>query len=95
MYLNTHSYFSLRYGTIAPEELLKTAQKNDVSQLALTDINITSACMDFVRLAPTYDIKPILGVDFRNGTKQQFILIARSNKGFELINTYLTGKSVV
>ena len=90
MYLNTHSYFSLRYGTIAPEELLKTAQKNGVKQLVLTDINITSACMDFVRLAPKYDIKPILGVDFRNGIKQQFVLIARSNRGFEYINTYLT-----
>ena len=27
MYLNTHSFYSLRYGTIAPETLLQQAQQ--------------------------------------------------------------------
>ncbi len=90
MYLNTHSYFSLRYGTIAPEDLLKMAQEKGLNQLVLTDINNTSACIDFVRLASKYGIEPILGVDFRNKTKQQFVMMARSNNGFTQINTYLS-----
>lgn len=90
MYLNCHTYYSLRYGTIAPKKLLAIASENSINTLALTDINNTSACLDFVRISEKYQIKPILGVDFRNGAKQQFILIAKNNQGFQNINTYLS-----
>ncbi|MGB3607226.1 DNA polymerase III subunit alpha [Psychroserpens sp.] len=90
MYLNTHTYYSLRYGTIATEQLLEMASKYNVKTLALTDINNTSACLDFVRLSPKYKIKPVLGVDFRNGAQQQFILIAKNNVGFKNSNAYLS-----
>lgn len=90
MYLNCHTYYSLRYGTIAPKQLLAIASTHGANTLALTDINNTSACMDFVRLSDTYKIKPILGVDFRNGAQQQFILIAKNNNGFQNINRYLS-----
>ncbi|RZW50557.1 MAG: PHP domain-containing protein, partial [Flavobacteriaceae bacterium] len=90
MYLNCHTYYSLRYGSIKPERLLAIASENDVQTLALTDINNTSACLDFVRLSPKYKIKPVLGVDFRNGAEQQFIIIAKNNTGFHEINTYLS-----
>lgn len=90
MYLNCHTYYSLRYGTIAPKQLLAIASENSVNTLALTDINNTSACLDFVRISEKYKIKPILGVDFRNGASQQFILIAKNNQGFQNINSYLS-----
>jgi DNA-directed DNA polymerase III PolC len=90
MYLNTHTYFSLRYGTMKPEELLAMGQQMGVTQMALTDINNTSACLDFVRLAPDYQIKPVLGIDFRNGVEQQFVAIAKNNAGFQELNTYLS-----
>jgi len=90
MYLNCHTYYSLRYGTIQPEELLAIASKNGVQTLALTDINSTSACLDVVRLSEKYKVKPVLGVDFRNGAQQQFILIAKNNIGFTHINNYLS-----
>ena len=64
MYINTHTYYSLRYGSISPEGLLQLVKKNKVQCFALTDINNTSACLETVRLATKYDIKPILGVDF-------------------------------
>ena len=47
MYLNCHTYYSLRYGTIKPEQLLAIASENGVQTLALTDINNTSACLRF------------------------------------------------
>ncbi|MBC3845535.1 DNA polymerase III subunit alpha [Winogradskyella echinorum] len=90
MYLNCHTYYSLRYGTIKPEQLLAIASENGVQTLALTDINTTSACLDVVRLSEKYKIKPVLGVDFRNKAQQEFILIAKNNYGFENINSYLS-----
>ncbi|WP_166960411.1 DNA polymerase III subunit alpha [Yeosuana marina] len=90
MYLNCHTYYSLRYGTIKPEQLLAMASENGIQTLALTDINNTSSCLDFVRLSEKYGIKPVLGVDFRNGAQQQFILLAKNNNGFKNINEYLS-----
>lgn len=72
------------------EELFKEAISKDVRSLVLTDINNTSACLSFVREAPKYGIRPVLGVDFRNGIEQKFIGIARSNAGFEELNNYLS-----
>ena len=90
MYLNTHTYFSLRYGTLSTESLLDLAQLNDIDSLALTDINNTSACLNFVRLAYKNNIKPILGIDFRNGVEQKFVGLARNNEGFYQLNHYLS-----
>ena len=59
MYLNCHTYYSLRYGTFSELALLELARENEVTRLALTDINNTSACLNFVRRAADYDIHPI------------------------------------
>ncbi|WP_221390735.1 DNA polymerase III subunit alpha [Dyadobacter sp. NIV53] len=90
MLLNCHSYFSLRYGTIPEEELLKMSHENGYGCIALTDINNTSGCLNFVRMAPKYNIKPIVGIDFRNGIKQQFVGLAKNNTGFQELNAYLS-----
>lgn len=90
MYLNAHTYYSLRYGTFCPKTLLELAEANHFPTLALTDINTTSACLQFVREAQKTGIKPVIGVDFRNGVQQAFILLARNNNGFEQINRYLS-----
>jgi DNA polymerase-3 subunit alpha len=90
MYLNCHSYYSLRYGTFSEEALLQLAIEKNVACIALTDINNTSACMNFVQQAKKQNIKPIIGVDFRNGNTQQFVALAKNNHGFENINRYLS-----
>lgn len=90
MYLNTHTYYSLRYGTFSTETLLELAQINDIDCFALTDINTTSACLDFVRLAPRYKIRPVVGIDFRLGVEQYYVAIAKNNEGFQEINSYLS-----
>jgi len=90
MYLNTHTYYSFKYGTINTKELLLQVQGAGVNRFALTDINSTSASLNFVRLAPQYDIQPVLGVDFRNGAEQLFIGIAKNNEGFKELNDYLS-----
>jgi error-prone DNA polymerase len=90
MYLNNHTYFSLRYGILKPRELLEIAQSISIKAMALTDINNTSAGLEFARLAPSYKVKPVLGVDFRNGVTQQFVALAKNNTGYEELNNYLS-----
>ena len=90
MYLNCHTYYSFRYGTFSEEELLQLAQQNNVRTLALTDVNNTSACLNFIRLSSSYGIKPIVGIDFRHDGKQQFVGIARNNEGFLELNEFLS-----
>lgn len=90
MYLNCHTYYSLRYGTFSEKELLRLAQENKVTQLVLTDINNTSACLNFVRKAQEYSIRPILGVDFRNGVAPCFLGIAKNNTGYLELNDFLS-----
>ncbi|RAV28673.1 DNA polymerase III subunit alpha [Sinomicrobium soli] len=90
MYLNCHTYYSLRFGTFSETELLDLARENHVARLALTDINNTSACLNFIRKAEEAGIAPIVGVDFRKGTVQQFVALARNNTGYTAINTLLS-----
>ena len=90
MYLNCHTYYSLRYGTFSELELLKLAQENQVGQLVLTDINNTSAGLNFVRKASEFGIKPILGIDFRNGVNQCFVAISKNNEGYLELNNFLS-----
>lgn len=90
MYLNTHTYYSFRYGTLSAEVLLNEMKKKGFDSFALTDINSTSANLNFVRLAPKYGIKPVLGIDFRNGINQKFIGVAQNNAGYNELNVLLS-----
>ncbi len=93
MYINCHSYYSLRFGTFSEVDLLKLAQENNVTTLALTDINNTSACLNFIRKAKDFNIKPVVGIDFRVGAQQNFIGIAKNNAGFKELNSFLSHHS--
>jgi error-prone DNA polymerase len=90
MYLNCHSYYSLRYGTITVEELVKCAVQNGVKALALTDINSTMGTVDFVKACRQNHITPIAGIEFRNGNDLLYIGVARNNEGFRELNEFLT-----
>ena len=90
MYINCHTYYSLRFGTFSELDLLALARENEVTQLALTDINNTSAGLNFVRKAPEYRIRPILGIDFRNGVEPCFVGIAKNNEGYQELNEFLS-----
>lgn len=75
---------------MSPTQLLEEARQRDVSTMVLTDINSTAACLEFVRESSKYGIRPVLGVDFRNGVQQLFVAIAQNNEGFFEINSYLS-----
>jgi len=90
MYLNCHSYYSFKYGTLSPEALLTWAIENELNKVALTDINTTAGSLKFIRLAQEQDVAPIVGIDFRNGNAQQYVGLAKNNKGFEELNNFLS-----
>ena len=90
MLLNCHTYYSFCYGTFSTEELLDGIKLNGYSSFVLSDINNTSACLDTVRMAAERGLKPVLGIDFRNGTQQQYVGIAMNNEGFRELNEHLS-----
>jgi len=90
MYLNCHTYFSLRHGTLSVQELVDNAVTNGSKTIALTDINNTSAAMDFIRYAQLRKVKPIVGIEFRDENKLLFIGLAKNKKGFEELNRHLS-----
>ena len=90
MYLNTHSYYSLRYGTRSPEELAQVAAKMGAPAMALTDINNSSAIVDWVRETARVGIKPIAGIDFHDGDRHLYVGLARNNEGFRELNEFLS-----
>jgi DNA polymerase-3 subunit alpha len=90
MHLNNHTYFSLRYGTLSVGQLIDHAKKHGLKELVLTDINNTSASIEFIRQCKNAGIKPIVGIDFRNNAQQEFIGIAKNNLGFLELNRFLS-----
>lgn len=86
----THSYFSLRFGILSLKELLEEANRNGIDTLALTDINYSGACQEFIRLAPKYNVRPVIGIDFRDGARQLYVGIAKNNEGFKILNDHLS-----
>jgi len=88
--LNCHSWFSLRYGTVSPQELVNSLLELGYTSAALTDINTTSGCIDFVKLATEAGLHPVVGVEFRDENQMLYIALARSIRGFERINRHLS-----
>ncbi|MGZ5133882.1 MAG: DNA polymerase III subunit alpha, partial [Flavitalea sp.] len=90
MYLNCKTNFSFRYGTLTAEELVVAGVDLGVSSMALTNINSTCDTWDFVQSCIHRGIKPVAGVEIRNGHRFLYILIAVNNKGFASINQFLS-----
>lgn len=96
MYLNCHTWFSFKYGTLSPGQLFDEARKNGVRKLVITDIHNTSAYIEILRICKEkraeYELAIAVGMEFRNNVTQQlnFIAIAKNNAGFEELNACLS-----
>ena len=100
MYLNCHTYFSFRYGTLSPEQLVDAAVERELETLALTDLNNTSAVFPFVAACRAKGIRPVVGIEFRGEEKRRFaggsrgpfryIALARDAFGFAQLNEFLS-----
>ncbi|MCF8438774.1 MAG: DNA polymerase III subunit alpha [Saprospiraceae bacterium] len=94
VYLCSHTYYSLRYGTLSPEQLVLSAKRLGITALALTDINNTSAAVEFLRHCEAAGIKPLLGIDFFRDGQRLYTGIARNAEGFYELNKYLSDHSL-
>jgi len=73
-----------------PETLLQKAVENHLPVVVMADINNTSGVITFVKEAQALGIKPIAGIDFRNGDRHLYTAIARNNDGFRELNEFLS-----
>lgn len=105
MYLNCHTGYSFKYGTLPIKTLFEEARRCNVHKLALTEINNTSSWLEMLRTCndnratktgktkfgkEPYNLDLAVGVEFRNDNDFLYITIAKNNSGFEEINKFLS-----
>src|SRR5690625_4818668 len=90
MLLNLHSRYSLRYGTLSIEQLIKGMQYYGHTTGVLTDINNSTAIIPFVKACKAAGINGLAGVEFRNGSDLLYVGIAKNMEGFKELNELLT-----
>jgi DNA polymerase III alpha subunit len=103
VYLNCHTGFSFKYGTLPIKTLFEEAKRCGVHKLALTEINNVSSYLDMLRICEEnkpakdgltkygktpYQLDIAVGIEFRNDHELIYIVIARNNRGFETINRF-------
>jgi len=59
MYLNCHSYYSLRYGMMSVEQLVQNAIAAGAESIAMTDINNSTGIPEFAGESARNNIKPV------------------------------------
>ena len=90
MQLAVHSYNSLCYGTMPIPDLVEKVAALGYRTLPLTDINTTMGVADFVVECQKKGVRPVVGVEFRNGNELLYVALAKNNKGFAELNRFLT-----
>ena len=71
-------------------DLVGKAAAMGYAVLPLTDINTTMGAADFVVECGRKGVRPVLGVEFRNGNKLLYVALAKNNTGFAELNRFLT-----
>ena len=90
MLLNLHSYYSLRYGTLSLEQLIQGMLSNGYDTAVLTDINNSSASIDFIKKCNEAGLNGLAGMEFRNDGILLYVGIAKNMEGFKELNDFLT-----
>ena len=94
MLLANHTYYSLKYGTLSPEQMAAAAANCGIRAMALTDINNTSCSYQFVEACKKNHIKPILGLEYRRDQQYLYTGIAKNRKGWRELNHFLSKSSL-
>lgn len=90
MYLNCHSFHSLRYGTIPLADLVQEGAACHVKAMALTDINTVTGIYDFYKACKETGIKPLVGIEFRQDNGLLYIGLAKNREGIAEMCRFLT-----
>lgn len=106
MYLNCHTAFSFKYGTMPVPALFNEARRCGVRKLALTEINNVASYIEMLRVCREnrcvpgtsvttygkegYDLDVVLGIEFRLDHELLYVALAKNNAGFETLNRFLS-----
>lgn len=110
MFLNVHSSYSLKYGTMNIPAIVSKARALGIHQMVLTDINNSTGAIEFIRecykqgIAKEpdevqagnipYHLKPIAGIEFRKDGQLLYIGIAKNKEGMRELNEFLSTHNV-
>src|SRR5690554_6518871 len=90
MLLNIHSYYSLRYGTYSIDQLVEQMLAHGYDTGVLTDINNSSATLEFIRKCKAAGINGLAGMEFRHESELLYVGIAKNEEGFKELNDLMT-----
>jgi DNA polymerase-3 subunit alpha len=105
VFINCHTAFSFKYGTLTVQKLFDEARRCGVHKLALTEINNVASYIEMLRLCkenaphdgdrtiygkPAHSLNIAVGVEFRKGNELLYIVLAKNNLGFEKLNRVLS-----
>ena len=80
MIVHFHSFFSLRYGMMSPEEIVQRCESEAMSMrqkvpILLADINNVSGVSNYLRAArECKHILPLVVCDIRNGDRHLYLM---------------------
>lgn len=90
MLLNLHSYYSLRHGTMSIQALIESLRAFGYDTAVLTDINNSSATLDYIKQCRASGINGLAGMEFRNNHQLLYVGIAKNEEGFKELNDLMT-----
>lgn len=93
--LNAHSYYSLRYGTLSPEQLAEAAQAGGWTSMALTDIHRVSGAFAWSQACAARGLRPVFGMEFRRGHQLMYVCLAKNQAGFAAINAFASSQTML
>jgi DNA-directed DNA polymerase III PolC len=79
---------------MSPEKLVEQAKALGIAALGLTDINNSTGVLDFVRICKEAGIRPLAGIEFRDGDNLLYTCLAMNNEGFREINEFLSNRNL-
>ena len=74
-HLNTHSYYSMGWGTVSPEKLCQAAVEMGCDALALTDLNNVCGLFFFLDFACEFGLRPVVGAEVVSGNARVTLLV--------------------
>ena len=72
------------------KELIENIIANGYDTAVLTDINNSSATLDFIKQCREVGIKGLAGMEFRNESKLLYVGVAKNEQGFKELNDFMT-----
>ncbi|MBA3679731.1 MAG: DNA polymerase III subunit alpha [Bacteroidetes bacterium] len=94
MWLNCHTFYSLKYGTLSVEQLLQLASQHSAGTIVVTDINNSTGVLESIKYCQEnkLSLKILAGIEFRGKSDFDYLYtgIAKNNDGFSFLNEFLT-----